>query len=158
MSELERTTIDEQHDGGMTGLRHWVLAGPKGAVQVSFMKLPDIPGHFRDEEFFPGGWTGADFAYHALFPLFDGQTSRRACGFVEGGQCFYGGSSVPAQQLVQEWAKADFDDEVIWLAAELGYRAKFLDDLPDEPTFQEKARALGLLLGGDTDGQEEGPS
>lgn len=165
MTEFTRKMIDEQHDEGRTGMRSWVLSGLEGAVQVSFMKLPEIPSYFRDEEVFPGGWTGVDFGYHSPRPLHDGNTSRPGCDFVAGGVCFYAGSSIPAQPLLQEWWKADCDDEVIWLAAELGYRAKFLDELPGEPSFEEKVRVVMMSLGIDLaaardgdEGQEDRPA
>lgn len=155
MTEIERKTIDETCDGGRTGMRHWVLIGPEGAVQVSFMKLPEIAGYRRAEEMYPGGWTGVDLGYHSLKPLFDDQQTRLLCDYVQSDLCYYAGSAIPAQQIVTEWAQANYDDDVIWRAAELAYRARFIDDLPGEPAFEEKARALGLLLGCALDDADE---
>ncbi|WP_433235455.1 hypothetical protein ACQPYK_25370 [Streptosporangium sp. CA-135522] len=147
-SEFTRQVIDdsaEQPDGGG---RAWILTGPLGGVHVSFMKMPDMPSYVRDDEFFPGGWMGKDVGYHSPKPLYDGHRPRpERCPFVPGGQCFQSGSSVPAQPLLQEWWKARQDDEVIWRAAEWFYRAKFVDGLPGDPDFAEKANWMTARTG-----------
>ncbi len=155
MSEIAftRNVRDETADEGKSSFRHWTLTGPEGSVHVVFMRLPEIDGHWRSEDLFPGGWSGADFGYHSPKPLYPGHESlQEECDLVPGGgQCYYSGSSIPAMNLVQQWWRAGQDDEVIWRAAELAYRAKFLDDLPTEPGFEEKMRLLLLALGHDPD-------
>lgn len=146
MADLERIFTDRLVDDGATGERWYLVKGELGVVQVAFMKLPDIPGHDRPEDLFPGGWMGNDVGYHSPEPTFPGQKPRE-CDLLDGRtECYYSGSSVPAQTLVKKWHESGQDDEVVWQAAEWFYQAKFIDDLPGEPSFDEKMMFVGALL------------
>lgn len=119
---------DPSKNYGIHGLDIWfILKGPKGAVQyaVTFpVYLPHI-----DKSDWKYDWNqirGFDVGYHSLTPMFDGQQKMR-CQHLEGGQCYYDGSVLQAD----DWTKIIFaargvqPEKVIWEMLEDEYRDRF---------------------------------
>ena len=117
---------------GIHGLDVWfILKGPKGAVQflANFgVYLPSV------KHVTPGEIMGFDVGYHAPTPQYDGQRScNDTCELVEGGICYYDGSST----LADEWAKQIFStvgrppDNVVWEMLEHEYHDRFGVDAKD---------------------------
>ncbi|MFI6179801.1 hypothetical protein ACIA8R_29950 [Nonomuraea sp. NPDC051191] len=135
MNELTRITA-KQHD-----MLYWVVKGPEGAVQVAFAQQPPTQWQTLDDGTFPGGWTGRDLGVHSPTSFRSDEAMHDDCPFLPG-LCFYAGSSVPAFDLVRQWAAAGYDDEVIWRAAELHYRAVFIDGIIVEAETEEMLARL----------------
>ncbi|MEU4511751.1 hypothetical protein AB0G05_19845 [Nonomuraea wenchangensis] len=130
MTGLERITA-EQH-----GMRYWVVKGLEGAVQVAFAQQPVTQWQALEDDMFPGGWTGRDLGIHSPTSFRSDESMHGDCPFLPD-LCFYTGSSLPAFDLVRQWAAAGYDDEVIWRAAELYYRAVFIDGLLTDAELME---------------------
>jgi len=70
----------------------FVVNGEKGAVQFSIF-TGWIPGRSYRDSATP---MPADLGYHSIEPQWEGQSSMD-CSLVEGGKCFYDGSSLNAE-------------------------------------------------------------
>ncbi|MGW6499358.1 hypothetical protein [Nonomuraea angiospora] len=134
MSGLARITA-KQH-----GMRYWVVKGPEGAVQVAFAQQERTHG-WTPDDMFPDGWTGRDLGVHSPTSFRSDESMHDDCPFLPD-LCVYAGSSVPAFDLVRQWAAASYDDEVIWRAAELHYRAVFIDGILIEVELEEMLASL----------------
>ena len=135
MSEFEKIVrvsgaYDKRHQDphknyGISACRIWfILKGPLGAVQFvvgTDWHLPHVQREFREkhyefaskfDEIEPKGW---DVGYHAKEPHFDGQDSME-CDLVEGGRCYYDGSSLAADEWVPRFIAGGTD--WLWPALE----------------------------------------
>ena len=118
---------DPSYNYGIGGLLvYWVLVGPKGATQfaVSFPAyLPHVmaEGNVSNTEI-----MGYDVGYHANYPMYDGQTDMD-CSYTESGKCFYDGSSLRADQWVEEIfsIRGERPEVRIWDKLEQEYMDRF---------------------------------
>lgn len=97
---------DPKKDFGVGACRVWFYAiGPKGAVQFQIgtdwypeaarRHLGQFPPSERRQ---PVGW---DIGYHAHIPQYEGQTPRSGKCELLGGQCYYDGSGLQADNWVE---------------------------------------------------------
>ncbi|MEN6429955.1 MAG: hypothetical protein ABFC80_03795 [Coriobacteriales bacterium] len=125
-------------DYGIQGVTlRMVLKGEKGAVH--FMAHTDwYPPHVQQElarkgesrylspllEFKP---MGAEVDYHSPRPMYEGQEPFiESCEYLDGRPCYYGGSSLRAQEWVTILLKEGSDG--VWKALEDEYRRLFGSD------------------------------
>jgi hypothetical protein len=124
---------DPKKNYGIHGLDIWfVLKGPLGAVQYA-VTFPVFLPHVRDElERKDPVYSllreirGFDVGYHSPKPMYEGQ-SEMECEHLEGGKCFYDGSSLRSD----EWTKEIFSttgeppEKVLWAMLEADYFERF---------------------------------
>ena len=86
--------------------REWryIVAGAAGAVEYHVLRHGSDP---------------LGIERHSRRPLHEGDEPDR-CDILEG-PCYPDGSSLDARHLSLEWARAGFDDEVIWAELERRY-------------------------------------
>ncbi|MFI6909682.1 hypothetical protein ACIBKY_51065 [Nonomuraea sp. NPDC050394] len=123
MTDLHRITHTHT-DNPIPGGRSWIAQGDLGAVQLSLHRMDPDPGL----DSFPGGWQPTILGIHAPHSRDDADHHDPACAYVTGG-CYFNGDGELAYGLLQEWARAGYDDDVIWRAIELIYCEVFLDRL-----------------------------
>lgn len=108
------------------------LKGPKGTIQ--FVLGTDwYPPHVQEErkgrgleslysDVRPEGW---DIGYHSPVPMYEGQTSiSDACEWTDGKPCYYDGSSLRADEMVERVFLKEGSDGV-WRELEKEYTARF---------------------------------
>lgn len=84
-----------------------VLKGPKGAYQFILdtgWDLPHVQEYLVKEHDQPKNYCRnpmpADVGYHSSKPMYEGQTQMSGkCEFVEGGKCYYDGSTLHANSV-----------------------------------------------------------
>lgn len=102
------------YDYGVHGMNiRWLLRGPLGVTQflVFTSWIPgqvDVP-NLNDRTFGP---MGADLGYHARNRNADYQTPSDSCEYLNGDPCFYDGSGLQAQELLQKFVV--LGETVIW--------------------------------------------
>lgn len=107
----------------------FLLKGPAGAVQ--FMVGTDwYPPHVQEaragkprasyEIQRPHGW---DVGYHSRKPMYEGQTSMGPCDYLDGGECYYDGSGLRADEWIPVLLKEG--SEGIWRLLEAEYEDIF---------------------------------
>lgn len=121
--------------GGMRAV--FYLIGPKGAVQW-MIGLPFYVAGVRPEM---GRWSdtarelgkpsGWDLGFHAREPQYDGQSAMGQCDVIGDGKCFYDGSSLNADLLIEGFVNGG--TAWLWPALEDYYRSVF--EGADFPTF-----------------------
>lgn len=106
----DRRDPDPRKDYGIHGVdMRFVLKGEKGATQFllytgwilpetigvsDIMNYPDqLKRHYEGRGYSP--LMPADLGYHSLTPMYESQSSYD-CEYVEGGKCYYDGSSLNA--------------------------------------------------------------
>lgn len=129
-------SADPKNDFGIHGLDVWfVLKGPKGAVQFVVtwnVYLPHIEREerptWRKYSTYDETVMGVDVGYHSPKPMYEEHLAcRDDCRFVDGGKCYYDGSSL----LADKWAKEVFSirgkipEEAIWRRLEDEYKHRF---------------------------------
>lgn len=87
----------------------FVLKGPKGAVQFLIgtdwyvpsarEHLANFPTSRLDLQRKPDGW---DVGYHSPEPMYEGQGAMK-CELMPGGECYYDGSSLRADEWVENF-------------------------------------------------------
>lgn len=110
----------------------FILVGPKGAVQWMigtewFPKqardhLGKFPMNARERYEKP---TGYDLGYHAKEPQYEGHSQMKHDCELTGGSCYYDGSSLAADDLVEGFLNGG--DEWVWNRLEAYYRCRFED-------------------------------
>ena len=65
----------------------------------------------------------ADIGYHAKKPLYDGQLSMDGCERLDGDPCFYDGSTLNAEPVLEAFIEKGFDG--VWEALEESYADRF---------------------------------
>lgn len=121
----------------------FVLIGPKGAVQFMIgtdwytesarqhlAKFPRRPLHQERE---PDGW---DLGYHSPVEKYEGQGSR-PCDLLPGGECFYDGSGLNADEMVEAFINGG--TEWLWPHLEKYYRCTFEGAEFPEPVVTPRA-------------------
>ena len=109
----------------------FILQGPLGAVQF-VMSTNWMLEHVQkeldqrtDRPRFLDRPMGTDVGYHSPKPMYEGQTSMD-CDLIEGGQCYYDGSGLLADQWLREILIPEGSDG-IWKALEKRYHETFID-------------------------------
>jgi hypothetical protein len=130
-----RLPFDMRHaeDGknyGIHGLDIWfILIGPKGAVQfaVTFPTyLPHVELYDRPDWTYQPKISGFDVGYHSPKPMYEDQ-AESACELLEGGKCYYDGSSLQADDWVKELfsTKGERIEPLLWAKLEQEYKDRF---------------------------------
>lgn len=133
---------------GISAMRIWfLLIGPKGAVQWQIgtnwycksaqAHLRSLPEHLTDasenalggSRYQPQGW---DLGYHAREPQYDSHTPMDGDCHVIGGLCFYDGSVLNAELLIDGFLEGG--ERFLWPALEAYYRHTF--DGAEWPDFE----------------------
>lgn len=126
---------DKEHPGGGYGISScrifFVLIGPKGAVQFQIgtnwytdsarVHLAKWPPDYLHKRRQPEGW---DLGYHAMEPRYENQ-DQMECQHLPGGKCYYDGSSLNADEMVEAFINGG--TEWLWPHLEKYYRCIFED-------------------------------
>ena len=118
-------------DYGIGSVRMWFyLIGPKGAVQWQ-IGTEWYPPKAREGLMSGGRWadrermmkpTGWDLGYHSPRPMYEDQTLHGKCSVI-GGECFYDGSGLNADLLIEGFIAGGTD--WLWPKLEEYYRHTF---------------------------------
>jgi hypothetical protein len=131
---FEKRDPDPAKDYGIGACKiTFILKGPKGATQFMIgtdWYLPHLQHEHRASNYEmavkynqiqPQGW---DVGYHSPKPMYDSHTAMdHACDLVEGGKCFYDGSSLRADEWIPKFIRGGTD--WLWPALEEEYRYRF---------------------------------
>jgi hypothetical protein len=122
----DRRSSDEAKNYGVHGMEiRFVLKGELGAVQFVFY-TGIFQKHVADEHKHAGyqsRWMGADIGYHSPKPMYNGhQSTKNPCG-VLGGECFYDGSSLSADNFAPTFVERGPD--AVWEMLRDEYDARF---------------------------------
>jgi hypothetical protein len=116
----------------------WVLIGPKGAVQWLVYMTNWVPGNVRHGEvgaehpvsIVPvnrviGDGMAADIGYHSPVPLWEGQEEygHMKCELLPEGECYYDGSGVNAEPLLEAFLA--HGPHAVWAALARYYGSTF---------------------------------
>ena len=106
-----------------------VLKGAEGAVQFYFgtgMFLPETHKEWLSQFDNRGDvpYMGYDLGYHSPKPMYEGQEPMpRACELLGGKQCFYDGSGLAAEKLMDLFVRKG--TEAVWKKLEKYYKDTF---------------------------------
>lgn len=107
----------------------WYLKGPLGCIQFQVYTNWNLPhvtkelGTKHDGLFLKP--LPSDFGYHSPKPMYEDQKLiDRKCEFVEGGKCYYDGSSLYAQTIFALLVKEG--GEAVWEKMEEEYNERFV--------------------------------
>jgi hypothetical protein len=125
----EMTEFERRHEISESGWPRWYLIGPEGAVQLVAMPLPlpadMIEGYSLGVMVDGVRLTGVDIGYHSPVPRRVAQEPMSQCPLYGDGECYYGGTSLGADELLKMWAEAGCNDEIIWTSLEARYIEAF---------------------------------
>ena len=79
---------------------HFVLKGPKGAVQFLLFtgwQLPHVLEEWKERKFSIEVMP-ADLGYHSPKPMYDDQRPMPDCEYLDGLPCYYDGSTLNAER------------------------------------------------------------
>ena len=112
----------------------WFLRGPLGTIQFvvsTNWMLPHVEKEM-DARLDPGfphllcHPQPTDIGYHSPKPMYTDQSlMAEDCEYVEGGRCYYDGSSLQAEKVFQ--VLVEQGDEACWQVLEDRYRSTFKD-------------------------------
>ena len=117
---------------GINGMElRFVLKGEKGCVQFlvyTGIHLPHVAKELWEKrgEFNPTKPMGADIGYHSPTPMYEGQ-SPMECDLIAGGECYYDGSSLQADEFMPKFIEGGTD--AVWEMLETRYRELFAEQL-----------------------------
>lgn len=110
----------------------YVLQGTKGAVQFQIgvgVYLPHLKDNGADGD--AGRFSGYDVGYHSSKPMYeDQQPLTHDCEYVEGGKCYYDGSSLRAVDWTRELfsIRGEYIEPHLWKKLEQEYEDRFGDE------------------------------
>ena len=117
---------DPNKNYGIHGVTiRFVYKGEKGATQFVLYTnwhLPHVTEELRNKERFLLEPLPADLGYHSPTPQYEGQT-QMDCDLLEGGLCYYDGSSLQADRVYKRLLE-DGEDGV-WAELEEEYKYRF---------------------------------
>ena len=117
---------DPNKNYGIHGVTiRFVYKGEKGATQFVLYTnwhLPHVTEELRNKERFLLEPLPADLGYHSPTPQYEGQT-QMDCDLLEGGVCYYDGSSLQADRVYKRLLE-DGEDGV-WAELEEEYKYRF---------------------------------
>lgn len=138
----DRRDPDPKKDYGIHGFSiFYILKGPKGATQFYFSVHVFLPHVQKDLEtkssmdrYRERTISGYDVGYHALTPQYEGQ-SQMDCELFPCGKCYYDGSSLRAEEWVDEIfsIRGERPDDEIWRRLENEYIERFGKPDADTP-------------------------
>lgn len=117
---------DPKKNFGIHGVdMRFVLVGTAGATQWVLFTGMDLPHVAQEMLSKPplNRLMAADLGYHALKPQYEGQTAMENCHVLEGGKCFYDGSSLMAEELLEPFLSKGPD--AVWERLREEYRRLF---------------------------------
>lgn len=143
MTEFERIVrvkpaFDKRYDypkknyGVSSVLILFFLKGEMGAIQFVINTnwfVPTAREHLRQFEHIqrtslimkPQGW---DVGYHSPKPMYEGHTSMdQECDLVEGGKCYYEGTTLYAEEWIEDFVAGG--TEWLWPRMEEEYHTRF---------------------------------
>ena len=132
---FDRRNPDPKINYGIHATDIWfILKGPKGAIQFG-VTLPCYLPHVQAElEAKPDTWgrnkiRGFDVGYHALEPQYEGQHEMDECDLFPGSKCFYDGSSLRADEWVEDIfsVRGEPPETLLWKMLEEEYELRFGD-------------------------------
>jgi len=129
------------------------VRGPKGVVQWKIgteWGIKSVRDHLAkfsvrniEEMRMPSGW---DLGYHSYRPMYEGQEPlTESCPILNGDRCYYNGSSLNADYLIEGFLAGGTD--WLWPKLEEVYRAQFEDGPepdftpPENPHPDDRAKA-----------------
>lgn len=123
----DKRHTDPKQNYGIHGVEvRFYLRGPKGTIQFVVMTGWDLP-HVRKEmkgrlsDLFP---MPSDLGYHSPKPMYDDQPlMSEDCKYVEGGKCYYDGSTLNAEPVFDLLVKEGH--ESVWRRLEEEYAHQF---------------------------------
>lgn len=133
----DKRASDPSKNYGISSCRIvFILKGPLGAVQFMIgtdwyvescwhhlLSFPHTHQSFERGDYFkPEGW---DVGYHSPSPRFEGQEPMD-CDLMPGGQCYYDGSGLRADEWVSDFVAGGTD--WLWPKLEQEYRELFEDN------------------------------
>lgn len=124
---FDKRSDDPKKDYGVGSVQMlWMIQGPLGAVQFSMSSgwhLHHVAMDLQNEGYH--GYMATDLGYHSPKPEYDDQKPMHDCPFIEGGTCYYDGSSLnagaPFHLLTTQGG------ERVWTFLEDYYRSRFED-------------------------------
>ena len=96
----------------------FVLKGDAGAVQ--FVMFTDWPFNDLPSNLFP---MAADLGYHSPTPRYEGQDPTTECPYLDGKTCYYDGSGLNAEPVMQKLFTGGSD--AVWAELESYYAETF---------------------------------
>lgn len=134
----DKTDSDPKKNYGIHGMdMRFYLKGPKGVIQFILYTNWHLPhnekdllrkmdekhedSHFVHALFCP---MPADIGYHSPTPLYEGQTETSGCHLLEGGKCYYDGSSLYADTIYNIFVAGG--DDALWAQLEKEYHERFV--------------------------------
>lgn len=106
----------------------FVLKGPAGAVVWLIYTDWHVPSARKDltgkSGLFDRPFMAADLGYHALVSQYEDQEERDCC-YTSSGKCYYDGSGLNAELLVENFISQG--EDYLWAALEAYYRTCFED-------------------------------
>lgn len=129
---------EEGGSHGIHGLEiRFLVVGEEGAVQfLLYTGWPPEPKTGPQHS----GRVPADLGYHARTPQYEGQSSMGPCGFLEGDECYYDGTSLGADEPFR--ILCNDGDEALWAFLEAEYRARFRKgEHPESQPYSLSCRA-----------------
>ena len=111
-------------DYGVHGMQiRFVLRDAKGATQF-LMACGWVPGvegvPIGLASHYPSGW---DLGYHALAPQYEGQGSMGPCDYLSGQECFYDGSSLRSDAVLEAFVREG--ERAVWRALQEEHQYRF---------------------------------
>lgn len=118
---------------GPKGAVHWVIS-PSWYVESTrqmWLRMERERMEREPAKNKPDAW---DIGYHSPEPRYEGQKPMQECCHILGGTCYYDGSSLQAEKLIEGFLSGG--EEWLWLKLEDYYRYTF-EDAP-YPDFAPK--------------------
>lgn len=119
---------DPSKNYGIGAMRvFFLLHGPKGIMQFvvgTGIYLPHVADELRarDTGYNPFAVQGWDIGYHSPVPQYEGQSPMK-CEHLPGGECYYDGSSLQAEDFLPQFLEGGH--KAVWAMLEDRYRDRF---------------------------------
>jgi hypothetical protein len=137
----DKRHADPKRNYGIHGVElRFLVQGPLGATQFvmySGWNLKHVREERRDDRtasYFP---MAADLGYHSPRPMYEGQEPMQHCDLLPAGTCYYDGSGLNAEPVMESLIEEG--DDAVWRKLEDEYRYRF--ETTDEGESQEAATA-----------------
>lgn len=131
---FDKRNIDPRRNYGIHGVEmRWYLKGPCGVIQFvvyTNWQLPHV-NEERDERTVSHEYAhllcrpmASDLGYHSPFPMYDCQSlTTESCELLEGKPCYYDGSSLAADDVLDLLIREG--GEAVWARLEKEYVERF---------------------------------
>lgn len=131
------------------GIR-FVLIGPDGAAQflmnTGWVPVVDKPEYGYGEthhktpslaDYYP---SGSDLGYHWATPQYEGQGSPQRCDLLPGGECYFDGSGLMADEVLRDFIREG--ERAVWRWLVKRYRWCIEQDAEYRATLRERVAQL----------------